>query len=139
MTTKAQAVICSDCGGEVPARGTATGMGWNEDCLRCCRAAQAAQVAHTPGPWQDDHTLTHYGRRTIRHNGVVVAIIPATVTGMSAEERHVNARLIAAAPELLAALRDLVRRADTTELRDGSSLDTAQAAAVLARMDGGEA
>jgi hypothetical protein len=49
-----------------------------------------------------------------------------------------HAQLIAAAPDLLAALTDLVARADTTELADGSSLDTAHASAILARIRGTE-
>lgn len=38
--------------------------------------------------------------------------------------------------ELLQALKDLVHRVDTTELADGSSLDTAWAHAVLRKFEG---
>ena len=57
---------------------------------------------------------------------------------MAAHTPGPNVRVIEAAPELLDALRDLVERADTTALADGSSLDTAWAHALLARFDAPE-
>lgn len=30
---------CPDCGCTLPTRGTAPGMGWNEDCLTCCQSS----------------------------------------------------------------------------------------------------
>lgn len=55
--------------------------------------------AHTPGPWVADHDNV----RTPDDGGMV-----AKVAGDTDSQAYANARLIAAAPDLLAALRDLV-------------------------------
>ena len=62
-------------------------------------------VSHTPGPWHNDCFLVTatQGRREICHTG--------EGRGTS-EECEANARLIAAAPDLLAALVGVVRVAD---------------------------
>lgn len=52
-------------------------------------------------------------------------------------EVEANARLIAAAPELVAMLRDLVEHLAFAELRDGSYPDLDDARALLARLDKG--
>jgi len=75
------------------------------------------QSKHTPGPWLNrlvKSQASHYGEKQspshqIEHesSGVVLARIPNS--GKSLEARNVaNARLIAAAPELLAALIDII-------------------------------
>ena len=63
---------------------------------------------HTPGPWLYDDTRTHYEQDVIRHNGVVIARIPPATVGCGPDTKKDNARLIAAAPELLAALEELL-------------------------------
>jgi hypothetical protein len=55
-----------------------------------------------------------------------------------AQEAVANARLIAAAPELLNALRRLADRVEQIELPDGSTPDTLEARALLARVEGDE-
>jgi len=52
-----------------------------------------------------------------------------------------DTRLIAAAPDLLEALRDLVARCDGDEgvRADGSNIDTAWAHAAIAKAEGGDA
>lgn len=67
-------------------------------------------MMHTPGPWRfNDNTQwwkTNPFSVTVRKHGVhsaTVANIPARAT-ITPEEQQANARLIAAAPELLAAL-----------------------------------
>ena len=50
---------------------------------------------HTPGPWKVNH-------------GSVYTIDDKPITGSFATEREANARLIAAAPELLEALEDIL-------------------------------
>lgn len=67
---------------------------------------------HTPGPWQHDDCLSAAGHITIRQadhspHGNTEAEPIATVY------RAEDARLIAAAPELAAALADLLRQAET--------------------------
>ena len=59
-------------------------------------------VSHTPGPWQvksDDISVV--GRRNVGAFDVVAHVAPRQNT-------HANARLIAAAPDLLAALKSLM-------------------------------
>ena len=54
---------------------------------------------HTPGPWEEKHCPDGYG---VFSGKVMVARIDNTVGEFNQEKR--NARLIAAAPELLEAL-----------------------------------
>ena len=84
---------------------------------------------HTPGPWTQDSlggtTVWASGKRAV-----------AQCTGFERSENVANARLIAAAPELLDALRELVaehdeRNAGRDPARDGHSPDTG--GVVLAR------
>ena len=59
------------------------------------------QVAHTPGPWEASNTRLCNGWQVVAPNG-------GSVTGSISSEA--NARLIAAAPELLEALKLCVER-----------------------------
>ena len=71
-----------------------------------------SEVKHTPGPWRESNKVenhgTHWEARTIAQGGGTVARV--TSTGVHGPDRkgemYANARLIAAAPELLAAARD---------------------------------
>ena len=74
-------------------------------------------TAHTPGPWTVEKDIGSTSSRvTFRIGGNIQAAISseqgiATTNApalMSVEEAEANARLIAAAPELLAALQTLV-------------------------------
>ena len=58
---------------------------------------------HTPGPWR---YVGHFGTHCLDSNGRCIADAPHP-NGMSEEEGFANARLIAAAPELLEALEYL--------------------------------
>ena len=66
----------------------------------------------TPAPWHIEHV--HWGgqvdRKVVAACGNVVAITP---DGISRETAEANARLIAAAPELLAALKRVCNEFDT--------------------------
>jgi hypothetical protein len=59
---------------------------------------------HTPGPWRiyDCGTI---GSASVRIPGSTDVILPGTVKGATIGEAMCNARLIAAAPDLLAACR----------------------------------
>ena len=67
-------------------------------------------MKHTPGPWYIDPIKAHANgnRRIMAEQCTPVAVVP--------EHLAANARLIAAAPDLLEALDDLARYADTCEL-----------------------
>ena len=74
-------------------------------------------AAHTPGPW----VAKTYSTETVRdavgiYAGKMVLPIVPEITGRSLEECDANIRLIAAAPELLAALHALVGEADLGEI-----------------------
>ena len=64
---------------------------------------------NTPGPWLDDvdnvnsRTIAPYIKINSEHDGVAYAF------GRTPQERRANARLIAAAPDLLAELRNVAR------------------------------
>jgi hypothetical protein len=58
---------------------------------------------HTPGPWTQDEF------RTINANGKTLMVEGVALSGRIDEETRANARLIAAAPELLAALQGLLK------------------------------
>jgi len=80
------------------------------------------KTTHTPGPWQFGGFGAVYGPGTtpnVLPNSLPTATFIATAEmggGLtqvhSKEERNANARLIAAAPELLAALKGLVDAMD---------------------------
>jgi hypothetical protein len=71
-------------------------------------ANEMKQAAHTPGPWfvdEDDRP----GMEWNRYSGPQLAVcFMAHSDGKAPERDAANARLIAAAPELLEALRKLV-------------------------------
>ena len=68
-------------------------------------SCESQQASHTPGPWvitmTGDESPTPCGIRSENFVGQICYIPPQHESGAA------NARLIAAAPELLAALRDL--------------------------------
>jgi hypothetical protein len=59
------------------------------------------QATHTPGPWKEKRKLAIYSA----DDEPICAVFPAETEGQSAAD----ARLIAAAPDLLEALRGLLR------------------------------
>lgn len=61
---------------------------------------------HTPGPWAIDWNI---GRLDIHSSGPLIATVPRNVRDDEADRvAQQNARLIAAAPELLSALQAIV-------------------------------
>jgi len=104
---------------------------------------------HTKGPWRfvtlgrkaEAHSAWEIeGDRTFHQNGLVSSGTNfAQVTGNSAEQLEANARLIAAAPELLDEVRTLIevleRGAETPEDRDGI---ISYAKSIIAKATGGD-
>jgi hypothetical protein len=74
---------------------------------------------HTPGPWRQGTKNQRFMNLVYAHNG---GILVAEVNTSAPEpgENEANARLIAAAPELLAAIQNLL---DCTELNMDSLED----------------
>jgi len=96
------------------------------------------QVKHSPGPWT--YTLGNYGARTptfgysvksesrdmpVSSAGVYVR---GTLHDYTPEELEANARLIAAAPELYEALRDLVANLTEGDFISTTRIDKAVSA-----------
>lgn len=99
---------------------------------------------HTPGPWAvDPKTLEVYAPDRHGHASAV-RVAECGRTLLPANEMRANAALVAAAPDLLAALSELVaewdvRHADEDH-RTGYTLDTggiSQARIAIARATGG--
>jgi hypothetical protein len=83
-------------------------------------------VTHTPGPWTVGSTLTNEGELPIVSEHRRVALVDCQSPPRRGErwksncaERDANACLIAAAPELLAALRLVVGLADNEAVESG--------------------
>lgn len=90
---------------------------------------------HTPGPWAHietlpDRAIDYAGETFIKAeaNGVTIA----TLSNYSPTERRANARLIAAAPDLLEALR-YARRFLRPSEHDTAFVDAAIASAMIAK------
>jgi len=62
-------------------------------------------MSHTPGPWVNDSSHSEWGKNVVWAGDVVIA----HVVDDQHDNADANARLIAAAPELLAALKMAVR------------------------------
>ena len=60
---------------------------------------------HTPAPW----TVNPKAKTNIRHGNLTIANCSSTHDGSREEEEIANAKLIAAAPELLGALEELMK------------------------------
>lgn len=90
---------------------------------------------HSPGPWVVGKS--HAGTVVLEQRGSYSAELARPV-GLDREPEvlEANARLIAAAPELLEALRELVERCDGDEgvRADGSNIQTMRAHAVIAAL-----
>jgi hypothetical protein len=70
---------------------------------------------HTKGPWvvNEPHAVRSHSRQVLNETGYIVAECQEWNTG-TGRCANANARLIAAAPELLAALRELTIAAEAS-------------------------
>lgn len=93
--------------------------------------------SHTPGPWIVDSQPE--GTHKIRHNGPyghsVVALVPPA-EGWSLLHQDHNARLIAAAPELLEAVKALLADNERAYPADLGNVAAAAARAAIAKAEG---
>lgn len=90
------------------------------------------QAQHTPGPWRVDHNRYDNEWRVYQVDG------PPIINSLfhSGEESKANARLIAEAPNMLKALRDLV---DCPDYKDISTHEMINARATIAAARGRDA
>ena len=100
------------------------------------KSMKTETVKHTPGPWEIGE-LDPYGQAIVRNKDIEIATCWHHCVGAIEQEMRANARLIAAAPELLAtceaiqkAMRDEFRYLDNI---DRALLDKVEAAIAKAR------
>lgn len=91
-------------------------------------------TTHTSGPWHVGIRTAHSKRDVYGPQGSLVALADGVFTSLA--EAQANARLIAAAPELADALRELVADADLGEvdLEPEELAKLERARAILARI-----
>lgn len=92
---------------------------------------------HTPGPWKMHSNI---GRKS--EPGVIADAAPCIIAIMGNHkewpvEAEANARLIAAAPELLEALEDMLSLAKSYDVGQNSAI-VDRASALIARTTGGK-
>ena len=91
--------------------------------------------AHTPGPWRAVPNAPGISDTVIDSGRMVVADV---ISRKSTDELRANARLIAAAPDLLEALRALVDLQEANEASETKALDFwDHARAAIAKATGG--
>lgn len=108
-------------------------------------------TTHTPGPWAANRDAKVYSVARKEWNRIFNTEMPeyvASVGGTSKETSQANARLIAAAPEMLSLVRAMLRILDACANDAGNGNDsfwdrdghgyatTQQARTLLARIDG---
>jgi hypothetical protein len=97
--------------------------------------------AHTPGPWvltikpaehDADFTVAEIEQpRAVKYRGAVTRLQSAEhIDGIGKDELIANARLIAAAPDMLEALKELLTDCPDETFRTGQALRRDQAAAL---------
>lgn len=93
---------------------------------------------HTPGPWGCTDTSHHaHDYRLTKPDG---SLLPLTVEANDHSEQRANARLIAAAPDLLTSLRAIHHQLTNGEASEGNLRDirwcASQADAAIAKAEG---
>jgi len=89
---------------------------------------------HTAGPWHrgcgngEGSIFPDVGRTRLEEGGTALYPIATMNKGFNEEEDEANADLIAAAPDLLAACKEFVRKCDSGEARSKRSYAQMQAA-----------
>lgn len=92
-----------------------------------------SEAKHTPGPWHVDSSMAAY--RVASDSVVICELFGVAIPPQPAVE-HANAHLIAAAPELLEALEEMVAMMDCGDEPGAGSEWHAKAVAVIAEAKG---
>ena len=87
-----------------------------------------ARTAHTPGPWAANEARV-YSTVKEEWSGTLNCQVPAYVASTGGPDWQVNARLIAAAPDMLAALQACLLRDDVADCELGEMVRAAIAKA----------
>lgn len=98
---------------------------------------------HTPGPWyaKDGHVFSSAGFDAVQalatsdHNSHPM-VADCNKSNMTIAEADANAALIAAAPELLAALKEMVKVCEEEEMAMGDGNAYPNAVAVIEKAEG---
>jgi hypothetical protein len=93
-------------------------------------------VTHTPGPWRVDKTINGGYVRSDNSKVLGAAGIAKVLRGRGYDDGEANARLIAAAPELLATLHEIRKWMDGEIMGAWDAKFIAQIDAVLAKAEG---
>jgi hypothetical protein len=91
-------------------------------------------IPHTPGPWIVGPLFEIRALPIGRKARIVAQALMGA--GITFEERAANAHLIAAAPDLLAALKNLVRKIERDNLSTTAGMGTAKARTAIAKAEG---
>ena len=94
--------------------------------------ATVANYKHTPGQWRTERDRCHFDTLSTVMAGDRGRLIVQIGGKSTVAEQEANARLIAAAPELLAALVTIVDGDMTTDAAAMAAADAARAAIALA-------
>lgn len=96
----------------------------------------AEQSLHTPGPWKIDYADTITVREEAKNGRIcsLYMLMPGNYGRRSPREVEANARLIAAAPDLLDACKEFVRKVESGEARSTRSYQQMKAA--IAKAEG---
>lgn len=89
-------------------------------------------MSYTKGPWGWTHNSGNYGH-TVFSRDIVIAKTPEHKDDKDHDENQANAALIAAAPELLEACKEFVRKVECGEARSKRSY--AQMKAAIAKAE----
>ncbi len=97
------------------------------------------QVEHTPGPWHVERDGTMNPTIRVENGGTIAKLIDSNPSIFF--DHEANARLIAAAPDLLAALESAIEQIEGMGIEEwagaeGLDLAAARAALTLARGEG---
>lgn len=95
-----------------------------------------SKIKHTPGPWTRGYgNYVYVGNRPSEHGPLVATCYPLNGSLEELEQAFANAQLIAAAPALLAACEEFVRKCEAGEARSTHSYAQMKAAIVQAKKD----
>ena len=143
-TRKEHSINCLEAHGGV---GKDEGFTCTDNCLN--NLQHTPKAAHTPGPWKVSDTWRSDGLAGetwhVKIESGHELIVPANALGATEEKAQANARLIAAAPELLELLKEIhnffetgPRRLSADALRDDAETFGRAIERLIAKAEGSQ-